>query len=178
MQRLTVDAARWTQDESGIWLCLRTKQARQFCEVYDQSKPHDIDIKTHRERRSPSANAYMWTLLDQLAEKLETDKVDLYRSYVKQYGLSKDFTLTESESGTFAVVWARQGLGWFTECVDYAQEKRIIRAYYGSSVYNTKQMSRLLDQIINDCNEQGIITMTEKEKALILDRWDAERDEV
>ena len=47
----------------------------------------------------------------------------------------------------------------------------MIRLYYGSSTYNTKQMSRLLDAVIADCKEQGIDVATPAELALLKEEW-------
>ncbi|MBQ1190785.1 MAG: hypothetical protein IIX43_00695 [Bacteroidales bacterium] len=40
-----------------------------------------------------------------------------------------------------------------------------IRNYYGSSTYDKAQMGRLLDLIIADCDENGIVTLTPEEIA-------------
>ena len=76
---------------------------------------------------------------------------------------------------TFQVVWERQGAGWPTELEDYAPDgdRLVIRAYYGSSTYNTKQMSRLIDWVIEECKEQGIETMTPEELARLKEDWHA-----
>lgn len=70
------------------------------------------------------------------------------------------------------------GTGWITEQVDYTQDgsQVVIRAYYGSSQYNTKQMSRLIDEIVSDCKEHGIETLTPNELARMKEEWDAPRN--
>lgn len=138
-----------------------------------REKDLDVDLKKHREKRSLNANAYLWQLLSKLADRLYTTKEELYRQYVTQVGPHKDFELTENEAATFRVAWERLGVGWLTERVDYSRdgERLVIRAYYGSSTYNTKQMSRLIDMVVEDCKEQGIETMTEKELSLLKGSW-------
>lgn len=138
---------------------------------------HDCDvevtIKKHREKRSLDANSYMWVLLDKLAQVLYTTKEELYIGYIRRLGMFKDFTLTEDEAKTFRVVWEAFGTGWPTEQVDYTPdgEKIIVRAYYGSSRYNTKQMSRLIDEIVEDCKEQGIETLPPHKLAAMMEEW-------
>lgn len=61
----------------------------------------------------------------------------------------------------FKAKWGKNGLGWF--CEDLGESKlngytKLI-AYYGSSTYNTQEMTRLIDAVIYDCKEQGIDTM-------------------
>jgi len=144
-------------------------------ELWDNLNGTDVEvsIKKYREKRSVTANSYMWVLLDKLASVLRTTKEELYLGYIRRLGMFKDFTLTEDEAKTFRVVWEAFGTGWPTEQVDYTKdgEKVIIRAYYGSSRYNTKQMSRLIDEVVEDCKEQGIETMPPDRLNALLEEW-------
>ncbi len=143
-----------------------------FREGFDALKGADIEvsIKKWRKKRSNDANSYMWVLLDKLADALHTTKEELYLNYIRQYGVYKDFTLTEDEAKTFKVVWEAFGTGWPTEQVDYSPDgdRVVIRAYYGSSRYDTKRMSRLIDAIVQDCKELGVETMSPDELRSIL----------
>ena len=46
-----------------------------------------------------------------------------------------------------------------------------IQAYFGSSQYDTKQMSRLIDGIVGECEDLGIETMTPGELAMLKEGW-------
>ena len=131
-----------------------------FREQFDRLKDKDVDVevKAYKEKRSLTSNAYLWTLLDKIAGVVGSNKESIYLDFVRQYGLFKDFTLTEDEAKTFSVAWGKLGTGWPTEQVDYAPdgEHVVIRAYYGSSTYNTKQMGRLLDAVVEQCRELNI----------------------
>ena len=59
---------------------------------------------------------------------------------------------------TFEHLWNERGIAWFTEKVQENGNKTIINAYYGSSSYNSKQMSRLIDGLMQDCRSVGILT--------------------
>lgn len=146
---------------------LTVKLESDFREQFDQlnGKPVDVEVKEFREKRSLSSNAYLWTLLDKIAGAIGSDKESIYLDFVRQHGLFKDFTLTEDEAKTFSVAWSKLGTGWPTEQVDYAPDGDhvVIRAYYGSSTYNTKQMGRLLDAVIEECKELGIETRPKEE---------------
>ena len=50
----------------------------------------------------------------------------------------------------------------------------ILRAYYGSSTYNRKQMAALIDLVVQDCKQLGIETLTERELSLLCDRWEGD----
>ena len=145
------------------------------CEVLETLKDRDItaDFKIFREKRSLNANAYAWTLIGKLAEKMNLPSLEVYRGYIKEMGVYRDIEITESAENTMKTVWTAYGLGWIAEKVDFAEREGFItlRLYYGSSVYNSKQMNRMIDSIVQDCKEQGIETMTPDEIALLKARW-------
>ncbi len=174
--RAVFDSAKVIVDGEVTYLCLAVppKDARKFVGDMKQGKKYAAELKEHRERRSLDANAYMWQLLDKLAEVLGTTKEELYLGYVRRYGIFKDFHLEEGQHETFRKAWGMLGTGWPTELVDYDGDKYVVRAYYGSSQYNTKQMSRLINAVVEDCKEQDIETLTPCELARLIDRRDAE----
>jgi hypothetical protein len=65
------------------------------------------------------------------------------------------------------------GVGWPTEQVDYSPSGRevIIRAYYGSSQYSTRQMSRLIDMAVEDAKDLGIEVLTPMELERMKEEW-------
>ena len=152
-----------------------------MCELFDELQDADIDIeiKKHREKRSRNANAYCWTLCEKIADKLsDTDikqnKDAVYREAIRQIGVYKDFPdMTQDLAKTLCEAWGRLGTGWVTEQVDYDQTGELVtvRCYYGSSQYNTKQMSRLIDSLVQDCKALGIPTDTPEEIEKIKSLW-------
>lgn len=142
-----------------------------FREEYDELKDHPVTVEIKRERgkRRRNANAYCWVLCEKIAEALGngTTKVEVYRESIRQIGVCKAFSdLSESDLRTMETAWGRLGIGWLTERID----EHTLMCYYGSSEYNTKQMARLLDNLIQDAKALGITTETpdeiEKMKAL------------
>ncbi len=137
-------------------------------------KPGEYEIVPVKKRRSTDANSYMWFIAEQIAQKLfKTTKDDVYRRAIQRVGVYKDFLLTEDEAKTFCVAWSKLGIGWITEAVDYDVDgdRAIIRAYYGSSTYNTRQMSRLIDDLVQDAQELGIETDSGRITSLLAD-WE------
>ena len=47
----------------------------------------------------------------------------------------------------------------------------VIRAYYGSSSYNVKEMRDLVNYIIAECEELGIETMSPAELESLMEGW-------
>lgn len=132
-----------------------------------------IEIKPFRPRRSLDANAYAWVLMDRLAEKLNESKVNIYREYIRQIGGNseivcvKDSALERLKEG-----WGKNGVGWVTDTLPSKIDGcTCVILYYGSSTYDSSQMSRLLDLIIQDCKLQGIPTETPDEIARLKALW-------
>lgn len=164
-------------DGEGTWMKLLIhpqdgfKARRQVVEQRD--KVYCAELKEYREKRSLDANAYFWRLLEELAESLGNTKEALYLRYVKDFGPFRDFSLSPDEAGTFRTAWSMLGTGWPTEQVDYSEdgERLIIRAYYGSSTYNTKQMARLIDSVVEDCKAVGIETLPPDKLSAMKEEW-------
>lgn len=134
----------------------------------------DISIKKWHQKRSLNANAYMWVLCGKLAEKLNIGKEDVYRRHIQEVGVYRIIELNTEISKTVFTAWQKLGVGWFVE--ECTECNGIVTAflYYGSSTYNTAQMSRLIDSIVEECEIQGIQTATPDELAKMKSLWEAE----
>lgn len=147
-----------------------------FRNLFDELKEQEVDVqvKKYRAKRSNNANAYCWQLIGELAEKMDLPSVEIYRNMIRQIGVYKDFGgLTESTAKTLKTAWEKLGLGWICEQLDYEADgdSIVLRCYYGSSSYNTKQMSRLIDSVVADCKALGIETKPPEEVARLLASW-------
>lgn len=158
------DSASWMQDSGGVWLCLRVTApaaAKEFCGTM-QPKLYDADLKIHREKRSLDANAYFWVLAGRLAAKLHISTVEVYRQYIREIGDNFEIVpIRDDAKLSWIKNWQSRGLGWV--CDDLGRGKidgySNIVCYFGSSTYDTKQMSCLIDLAVCDCKDQGIETL-------------------
>lgn len=181
MISLITKKAKMTWDSEGTWLCFLStpSEAQQVCSSIIPGKPYDVTVKEYRKKRSLDANSFCWELCTKLANKIpEHTKDDVYREAIRQVGIYKDFqNLSQDDAKTLCTAWGMIGTGWVTEQVDYMPdgENVVIRCYYGSSTYNTKQMSRLIDRLIQDCNALGIETRPQEEVESILKQWEAKK---
>lgn len=121
------------------------------------------EIEVKKKKRSKNANSYFWTLLQQLCFEMNLDLIGEYRKRVKELGICQTFELDSKNVPTFEYLWSNNGIAYFTEKVEDRGNKTIINAYYGSSSYNSKQFSKLLDNLIQDCHSVGIQTLEDKE---------------
>ena len=134
---------------------------------------YEIIIKEHRKKRSLNANAYAWELMSRLAESQGIEKEEVYRHHIRALGVFRQVEINEAAEETLIHSWGLHGTGWIAERVDYTQRKGfvLVNLYYGSSTYNTKQMSRLIDNIVQDCEAVGIPTKTPNEIAKLKALW-------
>lgn len=141
---------------------------KQFNDVKDD-KELTVQVKEYRQKRSLSQNAYMWVLLDEIAKAVNRSKEDIYKELVKDYGVFEILPLKDDAVKRFNHNWSKNGLGWFTEIIGKSKLKGYTNliAYYGSSTYDTQEMNRLLDAVVNECQELGIQTMTLSEIMLL-----------
>lgn len=134
-----------------------------------------IEAKRYIKNRTTNANNYFWKLLQELCELAEIDTIKEYKRRVKELGIFRRFKIEKDNVKTFKKMWSKQGIAWFCEITDteYAGdvEFKIIHAYYGSSSFNSKQMARLIDGVVQDCKAYGIETKSQNEIDSLLESW-------
>ena len=118
-------------------------------------------FEPYKEKRSNQANKYFWELLGQLCLEMGLDTIEEYKKRVRQLGVFRYWEIDKDNVATFNKMWSDNGIAWFTDVVDIAENGKIgINAYYGSSSYNSKQMAKLIDGVVQDCKSIGIETET------------------
>lgn len=129
----------------------------------------DVEVKRHRERRSLDANAYMWLLLGEIAEKLNTTKDEVYLIMLERYGV---YTHVIGKPGMIERIKQEYKLcRELGEVTVKGQTGIQLQCYFGSSTYDTKEMSRLIDGVVTEAKELGIDTRSPEEIALMKEEW-------
>jgi hypothetical protein len=137
-----------------------------------KSQNKHVEIKEHKNHRSLDANAYLWVLLTKLQDKLSIPKEELYKNYILKIGSSEILPIKNEAVDKFREAWQRNGLGWITETTKSKLDGFTnVIAYYGSSSYNTTEMSRLINEVVDDCKEQNIETKSDNEINNLLKQW-------
>lgn len=161
--------------KAKISLLIDTKQLDIVEELKNDEKLN-ISLKKYRKHRSLNANSYFWKLLQELCELAEIDTVEEYKRRIKELGIFRQFKIEKDNIKTFEKMWTAQGIAWFCEIADTTYigdtEFKIINAYYGSSSYNSKQMARLIDGVVQDCKVYGIETKPKNEIDSLLRSWE------
>ena len=149
-----------------------------YREQFDQLKEHelDIEIKRHRERRSMTANSFCWAICTEIGNAMipPVPKEEVYKQAIRDVGEYEPLPIKAEAVNTFQDRWASKGTGWFAEVIDDSKIPgyKLVFAYYGSSTYDTKSMSRLLDYLIDDAEQMGLVMpLSKKEQERLLNAW-------
>jgi len=139
----------------------------QLVKLPDEKK---YEIKEYKEKRSLNANNYYWELVTQLANILRMDKEDLHFILLQKYGQSEMISVV-------ADVDMKDYLKYYTEAGESILNGKLFKhykVYKGSSEMNRKEMSILINGLVDECKRQGIETRSPEEVKSLLERWDNE----
>ena len=172
MQPLDITEAKLK--DGGLFITAPVWQTVRWLKEF---QPGKYDLIPHKEKRSNDANRYCWALCRDIAEALRdgTSDEDVYRDAIKAVGIARDFPyMTPENAETLMTAWRKLGIGWQAEILDWEQDRehQIVRCWYGSSVYNTKQMARLIDRLTQDAQAVGVETLEEQSLAALLEDWE------
>jgi hypothetical protein len=128
-----------------------------------------VEVKQYRHKRSLDANAYMWVLLTSMAAALHTTKDELYLLVLERYGVFTHVVVKPNVVDRVKAEWRTvRELG---EVKINSQTGVQLQCFFGSSTYDTKEMSVLIDGVVTEANEMGIDTATPAEIALLKQEW-------
>ena len=155
---------------TGKWLL--TFETVELPDIFDKTRDTDLnlEIKQHRNHRSKDANALLWECIGRLAMALRADKWDIYLLMLKRYG---QYTYIVVPPNAAEMV-ARQG----RECEVIGdiningRDGVQMLCYYGSSTYDTKQFSILLDGVISEMKEIGLTAPTSEDMRRSIEEWE------
>lgn len=133
----------------------------------------DYEIVKAKKRRSLDANAYAWVLIDSIAASVSLPKIEVYRNAIKSIGGVSDIVCVKEEAvAGFCEKWQANGIGWQTETMPSKLEGcRNVILYYGSSSYDVRQMSLLIDSLISDAKALGIEVLPPERIEGLLSEW-------
>lgn len=135
-----------------------------------------IIIKKFFKKRSLDANAYCWVLCDKIAKELSKDgtvitKENIYQDGILQIGTFEPMIIEERAFENFKRIWGKQGLGFLIQEVSRKNKCIKVHCYYGSSTYDTKEMSLLINLLVELAKSLNIETKTDEEIKSLLEQW-------
>lgn len=134
-----------------------------------------VEIKKWRKKRSLDANSYCWVLCKKIADELSKEdivtKEQIYKDAISQVGTFEPMIIEEKAYDNFKRIWEKQGLGFIVQEVTRKDKCIKVHCYYGSSTYDTKEMSLLIQIIVDLAKSLDIETKPKEEIESLLRSW-------
>lgn len=137
-----------------------------------------ITVKLWRDKRSLDANSYYWVLFSRLAEAVGISKPRAHNLMLRKYGQNlvidsqiAFLVIPDTEEAEETALEAESFHIRPTSQVKQGKDGKMYRTYTvlaGSSTYDTKEMSELINGLVSECKEQGIETLTPDELARMM----------
>lgn len=129
-----------------------------------------IEAVKFRKKRSLDANAMMWACIGDIATALNADKWDIYLRLLKRYGKYTYICVKPNVVDAVKAQWR--------ECEEIGEvningQKAVqMLCYFGSSTYNSKEFSVLLDGVISEMKEMGLTPPPSEEMRRAIELWE------
>ncbi len=161
----------WQTNKLNITFSLNEKVEGEIDKIKDLEKLSIKAVKFRR-KRSLDANAYMWVLLSKIAEVIHGNKDDVYIEMLSRYGVFTHIIVKPSVVDKVKAEWRTvRVLGEITVNGSSGIQ---LQCFFGSSTYDTKEMSTLIDGVVTEAKELGIETLTPGELEQMKQEWNLE----
>ncbi len=163
------------EDASGhtyITLKTHSKPKQDICGLFGSVL--ECAIQTQSSKRSRTANSYCWELCEQIAAASGVSVLDVYKDALRNAGKFKDAEFSESDIEKVTEEWTQFGLGWFVDKIDFGEKDNtvLLRFYYGTSVYKSKEMSRIIEFLVNEAEDMEITVLSERQRKSLIKKID------
>lgn len=144
----------------------------------DTDIEYTVEIKRKSKKRSLNANAYCWSLCQRIAKELSKTgyigKEEVYRKAILDSQQGEPVGVPNNRLDSFIRKWQSNGIGWICVIDDNERLSGVKRVYLyaGSSTYNTAEMSRLIECLVDECNQLGITLEPSEYIQSLIDEWD------
>ena len=143
-----------------------------FDKLLEEGKGLNVKIEQYRNKRSMDANGYVWVLCNKIAEVIGSTKEKVYMNIVRDVGQFEVVPIKEEAMERWIYNWESKGLGWQVEILGESRIEGYVNTvnYFGSSVYDTREMAILIDEVVREAKDLDVevITPDELEKMKML----------
>ena len=138
-------------------------------QALSQCEKLSIEIKKYRKKRSLDANGMLWACLGEIANVLRADKWEIYLRMLKRYGKFTYICVKPAVVEAVKAQWREcEVLG---EMEVNGQKAVQMLCYFGSSTYDSKEFSVLLDGVISEMRELGLQPPPTEDMKRALEQW-------
>ena len=111
----------------------------------------NVELKKWSKKRSLDCNAYMWVLIQKIAERISNPemtitKEEIYRQAIREVGAYTIVPIKNEAVEEWIRIWQSNGIGWVCDTQPSKLEGFTnVMCYHGSSSYNQAEMNRLVN---------------------------------
>ena len=143
-----------------------------FRNSYDRLKDADIEItvKKYSEGRTLRANAYLWSLITEIGNRLRYSKEEVYFEMLRRYGQGGAVSVQSKFVPQF-----ERNEKYFEKLGESELNGQMwshYRFWVGSHEYNVEEFSVLLDGVVTEAQQLGIDTKPKEEIESMLKEYD------
>lgn len=166
--------ADFQRNKDGVFLLLPASSTDIQKFMSDAKGDYDCEIKKHREKRSLDANAALWKMLSMMADVLHTTKDELYLEVLDRYGVFTHIVVKPNVVDRVKQEWKTvRELG---EVTINGKTGIQMQCFFGSSSYDSKEFSTLLDGVIQEAALLGIDFISREEQARMISQWGSKQE--
>ena len=133
----------------------RPKELIEHLLKLDFDKIYQIEIKEPKSKRSIEQNKMLWELIHKIAKVTEHDDMEIYCTALERADAKSDYVITASDMEE-ALRKSFRGVKFIRMQEVNNKECYVYKVYIGSSKMDTKEMTDLLNIVIEMCYEVGI----------------------
>jgi hypothetical protein len=165
----------WESGQYHITFTINEPSAINEVDNIKECEKLSIKAVKYRQKRSLDANALLWCCLGKIAGALQSDKWEIYLQMLKRYGKYTYICVKPNVVDAVKAQWR--------ECEEIGridingQEAVQMLCYFGSSTYNTKEFSVLLDGVISEMKEMGLEAPASEDMRRALEQWEKMQNE-
>lgn len=135
-----------------------------------QDRDKVFEVLEYHPKRSLNANGLLWACLGEIAAALRSDKWSIYLQMLKRYGKYTYICVKPKVVEAVKKQWREcEEIG--TIDIDGQQAVQML-CYFGSSTYDSKEFSVLLDGVINEMKELGLTPPPDREMRRVIEQME------
>ena len=148
-------------------------EAGKLQQACNGGKTLTVEVKVKSEKRSHNANSYCWALCTAIAKAIRSSKEEVYQQAIKSIGAYTPVPIKADAVERYTEIWKAHGIGWVVENMGESKIPGyvVLACYHGSSAYDTKEMSLLIEIIVDLAKSLDIETKPKEEIESLLRSW-------
>lgn len=127
--------------------------------LFQQDRDKLFEVRDYAKKRSLTANAYFWVLVNEIANVTNQSKDEIHLQMLKEYGQNEVFSIrSDIDVSRYLKYYEEIGKGKVN-----GKEFTHYRVFKGSSEMDSREMAILINGVIQEAENLGIPTLSKTE---------------